>query len=54
MRFRSTRPRTASWSALGISESDVPALRAILERAVPKNRGGEFLDLIEELANDAC
>ena len=31
---------------LGISESDVPALRAILERAVPKNRGGEFVDLI--------
>jgi len=39
---------------LGISESDVPALRAILERAVPKNRGGEFADLIEELANDTC
>jgi endonuclease III len=39
---------------LGISESDVPALRAILERAVPKNRGGEFVDLIEELANDTC
>ena len=39
---------------LGISEADVPALRAILERAVPKNRGGEFVDLIEELANDTC
>jgi endonuclease-3 len=39
---------------LGISESDVPALRAILERAVPKNRGNEFVDLIEELANDTC
>ena len=39
---------------LGISESEVPALRAILERAVPKNRGGEFLDLIEDLANDTC
>jgi endonuclease III len=39
---------------LGISEADVPALRAILERAVPKNRGGEFVDLIEELSNDTC
>jgi endonuclease III len=39
---------------LGISEPDVHALRSILERAVPKNRGGEFLDLIEELANDTC
>ena len=26
----------------------------MLERAVPKNRGVEFLDLIEELANDTC
>jgi len=39
---------------LGISEPEVPALRAILERAVPKNRGAEFLDLIEDLANDTC
>jgi len=39
---------------LGISEPDVPALRAIVERAVPKNRGAEFLDLIEDLANDTC
>ena len=39
---------------VGISESDVPALRGILERAVPKNRGAEFLDLIEDLANDTC
>src|SRR5271169_6908694 len=31
---------------LGISEPDVSALRAIVERAVPKNRGAEFLDLI--------
>jgi endonuclease-3 len=39
---------------VGVSESEVPALRAILERAVPKNRGVEFLDLIEDLANDTC
>jgi endonuclease III len=39
---------------LGLSESSIPELRAILERAVPKNRGAEFLDLIEDLANDTC
>jgi endonuclease III len=39
---------------VGVSESEVPALRAILERAVPKNRGAEFLDLVEDLANDTC
>jgi endonuclease-3 len=39
---------------LGISEPDVTSLRAILERAVPKNRGVEFLELLEELAHDTC
>ena len=39
---------------VGVSESEIPALRGILERAVPKNRGVEFLDLIEDLANDTC
>jgi len=39
---------------LGIAESELTALRAVLERAVPKNRGAEFLDLIEDLANDTC
>jgi endonuclease III len=39
---------------LGISEPDVSTLRAVVERAVPKNRGAEFLDLIEDLANDTC
>ena len=29
-------------------------LCAVLERAVPKNRGAEFLDLIEDLTNDTC
>jgi endonuclease III len=41
---------------LGIADdsTDVPNLRSILERAVPKNRGVEFSDLIEELAHDTC
>ncbi len=39
---------------LGFTENDIPALRGILERAVPKNRGAEFLDLLEELAFDTC
>ena len=41
---------------LGVTapDTDLPTLRTILERAVPKNRGGEFLDLIEELAHDTC
>src|SRR3954469_11205897 len=39
---------------LGISEPDLPALRSVLERAVPKNRGVEFLELLEELAHDTC
>ena len=36
------------------SHTETPALRAVLERAVPKNRGNEFADLIEELAHDTC
>ncbi len=41
---------------LGLAEpsSDIPTLRASLERAVPKNRGGEFTDLMEELTHDTC
>ena len=39
---------------LGISEPDLPALRSVLERAVPKNRGVEFIELVEELAHDTC
>jgi endonuclease-3 len=39
---------------LGITETDVPSLRAVLERAVPKNRGAEFLELLESLAHDTC
>ena len=41
---------------LGIAEAkmDNEALRGTLERAVPKNRGGEFADLLEELTHDTC
>jgi endonuclease-3 len=41
---------------LGVADADTDnlALRAMLERAVPKNRGSEFSDLIEELAQDTC
>ena len=41
---------------LGIGEGsdDLATLRGTLERAVPKNRGVEFSDLIEELAHDTC
>lgn len=41
---------------LGIveAEADPAAIRSLLERAVPKNRGTEFGDLIEELAHDTC
>lgn len=39
---------------LGITEASIPEVRAVLERAVPKNRGAEFLDLLEDLANDTC
>jgi len=36
------------------TDSDLPTLRGVLERAVPKNRAAEFLELLEELANDTC
>ncbi len=41
---------------LGVVEeaTDIPALRSSLERAVPKNRGLEFSELLEELAHDTC
>jgi endonuclease-3 len=39
---------------LGITEPKISDLRAVLERAVPKNRGSEFVNLIEDLANDTC
>ncbi|WP_422930488.1 endonuclease III domain-containing protein [Singulisphaera sp. PoT] len=41
---------------LGIAEAevDLPTLRGTLERAIPKNRAGEFLELFEDLAGDTC
>lgn len=41
---------------LGVADAatEPAALRATLERAVPKNRGTEFTDLLEELAHDTC
>jgi endonuclease-3 len=48
------KPGHRALQRLGFTEPEVPALRAVLERAVPKNRGAEFLDLIEDLTNDTC
>jgi endonuclease III len=41
---------------LGVADeaADNATLRAALERAVPKNRGSEFVDLMEELTHDTC
>ena len=41
---------------LGVVESDldISAVRSLIERAVPKNRGFEFLNLLEDLAHDTC
>jgi endonuclease III len=41
---------------LGVADpaTDVADLRAALERAVPKNRAAEFVDLMEELTHDTC
>jgi endonuclease III len=49
-------PTRRALERLGIADAgaDVSTLRAMLERAVPKNRGAEFVDLIEELAHDTC
>src|SRR5277367_970516 len=49
-------PTLRALRRLGIADgsSEVPAVRGILERSVPNNRGAEFSDLIEELAHDTC
>ena len=49
-------PAIRALSRLGIidPEMETPAVRSLLERAVPKNRGAEFRDLIEDLAHDTC
>jgi endonuclease-3 len=39
---------------IGDAKSDDHALRNMLERSVPKNRGIEFVDLMEELTHDTC
>ena len=44
----------AALEKLGLQEDDVPTLRGLIERAIPKNRGFEFLELLEELAQDAA
>ena len=49
-------PASRALHRLGVAEegSDIPSLRGTLERAVPKTRGVEFSDLLEELAHDVC
>ncbi len=37
---------------LGLSEPDVATLRGLIERAIPKNRGVEFIALLEDMAQD--
>ncbi len=41
-----------AFEQLGLHEADVPTLRSLIERAIPKNRGAEFVDLLEEMAHD--
>ncbi len=49
-------PARTALIRLGIDEGSVDdaTLRGTLERAVPKTRGGEFLDLMESLVHDTC
>jgi endonuclease III len=49
-------PARRALSRLGVIDADADpvTIRTMLERAVPKNRGIEFIDLIEELAHDTC
>ncbi len=49
-------PMRRALERLGIvdPQTDNTALRSTLERLVPKNRGSEFVDLLEELAHDTC
>jgi endonuclease-3 len=50
------RPTRRALARLGVAEpkQDDATLRAALERAVPKTKGNEFVDLIEDLAHDTC
>jgi endonuclease III len=49
-------PARRALERLGIADhaTETAALRGLLERAIPKNRGVEFGDLLEELAHDTC
>jgi endonuclease-3 len=49
-------PTRRAIERLGVAEpeTETATIRGILERAVPKNRGAEFSDLIEELSQDTC
>ena len=49
-------PIRRALTRLGVDEgsTDDPTFRSALERAIPKTRAGEFMDLIEALAYDTC
>lgn len=49
-------PTRRGLERLGIAEPEAESatIRGTLERAVPKNRGAEFCDLMEELTHDTC
>lgn len=49
-------PRRRGLERLGVAtpEMATDALRAALDRAVPKNRGVDFTELLEELVHDTC
>jgi endonuclease-3 len=49
-------PARRALERLGLAgpEMETVTLRGLLERAIPKNRGAEFVDLIEHLAHDTC
>jgi endonuclease-3 len=49
-------PMRRGLERLGVADKSVKedALRGLLERAVPKNRGADFADLMEELTHDVC
>jgi endonuclease-3 len=49
-------PKRRALVRLGLIDADAEpaAIRSLLERAIPKNRGAEFVDLLEDLAHDAC
>jgi endonuclease-3 len=49
-------PARRALERLGIadSETEIVAIRSLLERAIPKNRGVEFVNLLEDLVNSTC